>query len=338
VSSLCLIIGGLKLNNFYKNKKVLVTGGTGLIGVKLIELLSYLDCDITVVSLDKFKPVNSPNINYINEDLRVYENCLKLTNDIDIVFHLAGVKGSPSMAINRPTKFFVPTILFNTNMIQASFQNKVKNFLYTSSIGVYSPAKVFYEDTVWKTFPSENDKYAGWAKRMGELQIEACLKESNHTNFHIVRPANVFGPFDNFDPKNAMVIPSLISRIVGGENPLTVIGDGSNVRDFIFSKDVAEVILSVVEKNIIEPINIGSGSGFSIVEIIKILKNIFPSLEVNWDKDKPSGDKIRVMSCEIMEKYELRPKTQLSDAILETVNWYKSNKSLSEKRYNSFNE
>lgn len=338
MSNSCLIIGGLKLDNFYKNKKVLVTGGTGLIGVKLIELLSYLDCDVTVVSLDKFKPFKSSNINYINEDLRVYENCLNLTNGIDIVFHLAGVKGSPNMAINRPTKFFVPTILFNTNMIQASYQNKVKNFLYTSSIGVYSPAEVFYEDTVWKTFPSENDKYAGWAKRMGELQIEACLKESIHTSFHIVRPANVFGPFDNFDPKNAMVIPSLISRIVSGENPLKVIGDGSNIRDFIFSKDVAEIMLSVVEKNIIEPINIGSGSGFSIVEIIKILKNIFPNLEVIWDKDKPSGDKIRVMSSELMEKYDLRPKTQLSDAILETVNWYKSNKSLSEKRYNSFNE
>ena len=86
---------------------------------------------------------------------------------MDFVFHLAGIKGSPAVALNKPASFFVPTILFNTCLIDAAIKQKVRHVLYTSSIGVYSPAEIFYEDDVWSTFPSENDRFAGWAKRMG---------------------------------------------------------------------------------------------------------------------------------------------------------------------------
>ena len=79
------------------------------------------------------------------------------------------------------------------------------HILYTSSIGVYSPSSIFNEDDVWKTFPSENDRFAGWAKRMGELQIW-FMKELNLKIIQL-KTANIYGPYDNFDPKNAMVIP-----------------------------------------------------------------------------------------------------------------------------------
>ena len=84
-----------------------------------------------------------------------------------------------------------------------------------------------FEDTVWSTFPSPNDRFAGWAKRICELQAEAYMAEYNWNNISIVRPANVYGPFDNFDPENAMVIPSLIYRALNVEGPLSVWGDGS---------------------------------------------------------------------------------------------------------------
>jgi nucleoside-diphosphate-sugar epimerase len=91
----------------------------------------------------------------------------------EIVFQLAGVKGSPAMTATRPASFFVPTITFNTNMMEAARRQGVQRYLFTSSIGVYAPSEVFFEDDVWKTFPSPNDRFAGWAKRMGELQARA---------------------------------------------------------------------------------------------------------------------------------------------------------------------
>ena len=82
----------------------------------------------------------------------------------------------------------------------------------TNFDGVYEPAEIFVEDTVWTTFPSPNDRFAGWAKRMCELQAEAYKIEYGWNKISIVRPANVYGPYDNFDPNSAMVIPSLIYK------------------------------------------------------------------------------------------------------------------------------
>src|SRR5207302_3282885 len=92
---------------------------------------------------------------------------------MDFVFNLLGVKGSPAVTTTKPASFFVPTLQMDTNLMDAAQRARVEGFLFTSSVGVYAPAEVFHEDDVWKTFPSEHDRFAGWAKRMGELQAES---------------------------------------------------------------------------------------------------------------------------------------------------------------------
>ena len=209
--------------NFFENKKILVTGGTGMVGMALIKLLKESEAKIRAVSIDNVSPFkNQKDIEFIKLDLRNYDNCLKACNNIDVVFHVAGIKGSPAVALNKPASFFVPTITFNTNLLEAAVKSKASHILYTSSIGVYSPSSIFNEDDVWKTFPSENDRFAGWAKRMGELQMMAYEKELNFNNYSIIRPANIYGPYDNFDPKNAMVIPSLINKVLSSKDTIEV--------------------------------------------------------------------------------------------------------------------
>ncbi len=322
----------------FKNKKILVTGGTGMIGIYLInELLKYKPKKIISVSLDK--NINLPKIvRYKKIDLRKFENCLSVTKNIDIVFHLAGVKGSPKMANEKPASFFVPTIMFNTNMMEAARQNKVKKFLYTSSVGVYAPAKIFKEEDVWTTFPSKNDVYAGWAKRMGELQVLAYQKQYNWRDIYVVRPANVYGRYDNFDPSNAMVIPSLIARAVNGENPLKVYGDGSAIRDFIHAKDVAKGMIYVMKKKYNRPINLGSGKKISIKNIAYEIKKNIKNLKIQWTESQTTGDKIRLMSVKKSKKIGLRNETSLSSGIKDTIKWYILNKKKYQTRYNSFLE
>ena len=137
--------------------------------------------------------------------------CKEICDGQDIIFHLAGIKGSPQRCMESPASFSVPMIQFNANMVEAAFNADVDWFLYTSSVGVYHPAEVFEEDDVWKTFPSENDWFAGWAKRIGEMNVEAYVKQNNWNKCSIVRPANVYGPNDNFG-KWSMVVPSLIKK------------------------------------------------------------------------------------------------------------------------------
>lgn len=326
-----------KINNFFKNKKILVTGGTGLIGIQLVNELLKLKARVTVVSLDR-KNILPKKIKFIRKDLRKLNNCLLVTKNIDYVFHLAGIKGSPEVAKNRPYEFMIPMLLFNTNMIEASRVNNVKKFLFTSSIGVYCPAKKLNEEDVWKTFPSKNDWYAGWTKRVGELATQAL--ETKKVDTYIVRPANVFGPYDNFNKKNAMVIPSLISKFLDKNNKIVeIMGDGSNIRDFIYSKDVARAMIHIMYKNIKKPINLGSGKAVNIKKIVKIIDKITNNTKkISWNKNVPTGDKIRLMNIKLLKKTKFNFKYSLYAAVKETVDWFKKNQDQTNKKYNAFDE
>jgi GDP-L-fucose synthase len=323
--------------NIYENKKILVTGGTGLIGRPLVEILIEAGAKVRIASLDDPSRAH-PKAEFRQVDLRQFENCLKVCEGMDFVFNLVGIKGSPAMTAKKPASFFVPTIMFNTNMMEAARQCGAERYLYTSTVGVYSPAEIFYEDDVWKTFPSENDKFAGWAKRMGELQAEAYKIEYGWDKIAIVRPANVYGPYDNFDPANAMVIPSLIRRALEGENPFVVWGDGSAIRDFIHSRDVARGMMLAMEKGLGQPLNLGSGEGVSIKRIVEIVVgNLKVKPEVVWDTSKPTGDKKRLMDisrAKTLLRFE--PAISIEDGIKEVMAWYKENKNEINKRYNVF--
>lgn len=325
--------------SFYLGKNILVTGGTGLIGRPLVQLLVKAGAKVTVVSLDD--PSRAPQgVEFIRADLREFHECLRLCEGRDVVFQLAGVKGSPAMTAKQPASFFVPTLMFSINMMEAARRQKVSRFLFTSSVGVYSPAEVFFEDEVWKTFPSPNDRFAGWAKRMGELQAQAYAIEYGWDAISIVRPANVYGPFDNFDPANAMVIPSLIHRAVSGENPLTVWGDGSPIRDFIHARDVARGMMLMVEKQVNQPVNLGSGSGVTIRRVAEMIAANVPGgpIPIVWDATKPAGDAKRLMDMSRAASFGFVPEVSMEEGIKETIAWYLENKADAGKRYNAFTE
>lgn len=323
----------------FKNKKVLVTGGTGMIGIQLVRLLHKRGAKIRVVSLDndRFLP---EGVEFKKLNLLSFKNCLVACQDIDYVFNLVGVKGSAGITRTRPASFFVPTLLFNTNMMEAARVSGIKRYLYTSTIGVYAPAERFFEDDVWKTFPSENDKFAGWAKRMGELQAESYKIEYGWDKIAIVRPANVYGPFDNFDPKTAMVISALIRRVLDGENPLKVWGDGSEIRDFIHAKDVARGMILAMEKRAdCTPINLGSGEGISIREIVEtICSSVENPPKIKWDLSKKAGDKIRLMDIKRAKLIGFKPEISLKKGIRETIDWFVKNRAIIDRRYNVFHK
>lgn len=319
----------------FKDQKVLVTGGGGMIGRSLVKLLLDRGAKITIADLTK--PSDLPEgVEHVQVDLRFFDNCLDICKGKDYVFHLAGVKGSPKMCAEQPVDFMVPMLQFNTNMMQAAFDANVKWYLFTSSVGVYAPADVFYEDTVWNTMPSPNDRFAGWAKRMGELQAEAYGIQYGKKNISIVRPANVYGAYDNFNPANAMVVPSLIRK--AQENDiLEVWGDGSTIRDFIHADDVALGMIYAVEKQITEPINLGSGKGYSIKEVVDmVVKHSGKQLEVKWLTDKPAGDKIRLFDMTRAKSYGFDISVSLDEGIKNTTEWFLNNKDILDKRYNAF--
>lgn len=316
----------------FTNKNVLITGGTGLIGRQVVNLLCDAGSHVKIVSLDKV------NVNikaeHIYGDLTNFDFCKEVTKDMDFVFHMAGIKGSVEVTKSKPASFFVPLLMFNTNVLEACRINKAQKVVYTSSIGAYSSAEIFKESENLEGPPM--DMFPGWAKRMAELQVQAYKIQYGLDNFAVVRPCNVYGPGDNFDPNNAMVIPTLMYRIYNKENPVTIWGDGTAVRDFAYSKDTAEgVVLALYHGTKSGFVNLGSGKGITIRELVETL-NSFIDFKYEFDTTKSSGFPKRIMDISLAEKIiDYNPTTSLLDGLKETWNWFLKNQNeyLNKKNY-----
>ncbi len=310
----------------FSGKNVLITGGTGLIGRQVVPILCDAGAYVASVSLDDI--VLDSRAYHIKGDLRDFNFCIDVTKDMDFVFHLAGIKGSIKMTVEQPASHFVPALMFNTNVIEASRINKVKKFVFTSSIGAYSNAEEFRE--------GENDEgppidfYGGWAKKMAEYQIQTYKIQYGMENFSVVRPCNVYGPGDNFDPENAMVIPSLMYRISRKEDPVVIWGDGNAVRDFAYSRDIAEgCILALYHGTKGGYVNLGSGTATTVRELVETLAS-FLKFNYVFDASKPAGFPKRIMNIELAKKLiDYYPTTSLLEGLKATWEWFQ----LNEKEY-----
>lgn len=318
----------------FESKECLVTGGTGMIGREVVKFLCDFKAKVKVVSLDDI--VVDERAEHLLADLTDINICKEVTSGIDYVFHIAGIKGSIEVTKSKPASFFVPLLMFNTNILEASRINNVKKLVYTSSIGAYSSAEIFMETKNREGAPM--DMYPGWAKRMAELQIKA-YREQFGLDWSIVRPCNVYGPGDNFDPDNAMVIPSLMMRIHRGENPLLVWGDGSAIRDFAYCRDVAEgIILALHHGTRGDFVNLGSGKGVTIKELVETLNN-FIDFNYAFDVTKSSGFPKRVMDINRSREWiNYNPTTSLLDGLKETWSWFQDHQDEYLNRKNYFAE
>jgi len=271
-------------------KRILVTGASGMIGQELIELLTKRKNDIIIHGDIKN-----------GDDLTDFQTCMNLCEGVDECYSLIGIKGSPKMTKERPVDFMVPMLRFDTNMIYAAQLQGVKKFLYTSSIAVENP---------------KTDMYPAWAKMTAEKLIEAMrVQFTKGTKYCVVRPANVYGRFDNFDNPNAMVITSLFKKSLT-QPCIEVWGDGSQVRDFIHAKDVARGMIETMRKMPEYPINLCSGKGVSIKSVASIIAGL-SNKKIRF-VGKAVGDKRRVMRTN-----GFKPQISIHDGLKEVYEWIK---------------
>jgi GDP-L-fucose synthase len=306
----------------FRNREVLVTGGTGLIGRQVVALLCEVEANVRIVSLDTMRV--HAQAEHLHGDLTDFALCRTLTREAEFVVHLAGVTASVESTIRKPASHFVATLMMNTNVLEACRLNGVRKALYTSSIGAYQPGEVLLEPEEFTgVFDGPPMDLAGWAKRMGELQVYAYRVQYGMENIAVVRPANVYGPGDKFDPRTGMVIPALLARIHSGERPVEVWGDGTAVRDFVFARDVAEgIILALHHGTGRSFLNLGSGHGCSIRALLETLKSIIP-FEYRFDAQKPAGYPRRVMDISRARRaIGYLPDTPLAEGLRKTWEWF----------------
>ncbi len=317
---------------------MLVTGGTGLIGRQVVDLLSGAGAKVRIVSLDRVKVHDQAE--HVIGDLTNFDLCREVTRDMDFVCHLAGIKGGAGVSSTKLASHFVPTVMFNTNILEAARLNKVQKLVYTSSIGAYTSTDVFSESAETPgNFVSPPMDFAGWAKRMAELQIHAYKVQYGMENFAIVRPSNVYGPGDNFDPNNAMVVPTLLYRIFQKENPVIIWGDGTAIRDFVYSRDVAEgCLLALHHGTQGRFVNLGSGTGVTIRELVETIRT-FLDFNYQFDPAKPSGYPKRVMDITLARQtLGYNPATTLRTGLKSTWDWFLQHQDEYLKKHNYFKQ
>ena len=303
--------------------KILITGASGMVGKHLVDMCLDKGYYVraTDIRYDDRYDIYVKNFEFYQADLRDFDDCKNVVTGMDAVFQVAGVKGSPKRAAEQPNDYFTPMLQMNTNMAEAARLQGVDWYVYTSTVGVYQPAEVFKEDDVWKTYPSENDKYAGWVKRLGELQLDCFETHYGLKNYSIVRPANIYGEYDEFGEEST-VIASLVKKGYH-DDLLSVWGDGTPIRDFIHAEDVARGILMSYENKITEPINLGSGDGVRIKDIASIVATHYGK-EIEYDTTKPNGDNKRLMDMTRANSYGFYPEVDLETGIKRVIKYYES--------------
>ena len=304
-------------------KKVLITGVNGLVGTHLLKKCLNEGYKVVGVDLKKGKQLPSTGWEFVQEDLTkpFAIESLFINHKFDAVFNCFGVKGSPIRAKDKPVDFLYPSFKINTEIInQCSLQDIW--LVFVSSVGVYAPAEKFEEDSVWKTLPGEADWFPSWSKRMGEILLEAYSVQYNYHNWAIIRPANIFGEYDDFTGKGT-VIASTIKKIAEAETEIEAWGDGTPIRDFVYAGDVADAILRLYTSKLHTTINFGAGEEITIKSMIETLIKISgKDLKINWNTSKPNGDLRRQMDTTKQEQIGLLPKLGFEKALEKTYTYY----------------
>lgn len=317
--------------NFWKGKRVLVTGGTGFIGSFVSGQL--LSMGATVTATHKSSRVSNikgieKDIELIKTDLTSFASAVKVTKNKDIVLNLASKVAGIQFNKSHPATMFMENIQISKNMIEASLKNDVERFLIVSSACVYPrhcsiptpETEGFLED------PEPTNLGYGWAKRVAELMGRFYHMEYG-MKVGIARPYNAYGPRDDFNPETSHVIPGIIKRVFEGENPLVVWGSGNQTRSFLYVEDFARGLIETIEKYPnADPVNIGTDEEVSIGNLAKlIIKLSGKNTEIKFDTEKPDGQPRR--NCDTKKAKELvgfQAKVKLEEGLEKTIDWYKS--------------
>jgi len=312
----------------YKNKKILVTGGTGLIGSHLIELLLKRGASVRTVMHSRPAPIELSDVEVVRGDLTVWDTCVKAVKDMDYVFHLAAFVGGVGRNIAHPAGMFTPNILMNTQMLEAARLEGVERYLYTSSACIYpGNIKFFVEEKGWDAPPERSNASYGWVKRMGELQAQAYFEEYG-MKIAIVRPTNAYGPRDNFDLETSHVIPALIRKAVERYDPYVIWSTGESTRDFIHAEDIARGMLLALEKYAVaDPVNLATGKSIKTKDLAYLILKLtgYESARVVFDQNRPIGQiERRVSIAKAKKKIGFTAQISLEEGLRETIEWYRT--------------
>ncbi len=314
---------------FWSDKRVIVTGGAGFLGSFVVEKLTELGTEEIIVPRS------------IKYDLRNSEAIKQLITDtsrngkvVDLVIHLAANVGGIGANREHPGSFFYDNLMMGVNLLHESYKAGINKFVATGTICAYpkfTPVP-FRESDIWNGYPEETNAPYGLAKKMMLVQSQAYRDEYNYNSIFLL-PVNLYGPRDNFDLNSSHVIPAMIRKCLEAKESsaanITLWGDGSPSREFLYVEDAAAGLLLASEHlNSSEPVNLGSGREVNIKTLAELIKKAVGfNGEIIWDTSKPNGQPRRCLdTTRASELFGFTAQKELETGISETVEWFINNR------------
>jgi GDP-L-fucose synthase len=315
----------------FHGKNVLVAGGAGFVGVNLVNRMLSLGAHVRATLHRRPALIKDDRIEYVSCDLLSMEDCKKVAADMDYVFMCAANTSGAAVISATPLVHVTSNIVMNAQMLEAAYFAKVKKFIYLSSNAAYPPSenRPVREEEMFDADPYDIYFGVAWMKRYTEI---LCRMYSQKLKIPmacvVVRPSNIYGPYDDFDPETSHVMAATIRKVAERQNPISVWGTGDDVRDLIYIDDFIDALVLAAEKmDTYDPINIGLGKGHSIKELLGLLLEIegCRDLRVEYDGSKPSMIPLRLIDIgKAEQKLGFRAQTDLREGIIKTIEWYKA--------------
>jgi GDP-L-fucose synthase len=315
---------------FWKNKRVIVTGGAGFLGSFVIQKLKERGAeDIFIPRIEDYNLIEKSDIQ------RLFMDTLQGIDPKNLVIiHLAANVGGIGANREHPAEFFYDNLMMGVELMHQAWKNNVGKFTAIGTVCAYpkfTPVP-FKEDDLWIGYPEETNAPYGLAKKMMLVQSQAYRDQYGFNSIFLL-PVNLYGPRDNFNPKSSHVIPALIRKVIEaqerGDKEIVAWGDGSPTREFLYVEDAADGIVSATENyNESDPVNLGSGYEISIKDLTEMIIEMtgFKG-ELKWDTSKPNGQPRRGLDVNrAKEKFGWQAKMNFKTGLVNTIEWYKANR------------
>jgi GDP-L-fucose synthase len=303
---------------FWKGRRVLVTGGAGFLGSRVVGQLRADGATEIVVPRSK------------TMDLVDRDNCRRAVKDVDLVIHLAAKVGGIGFNRENPGSLFFDNLMMGAQLMEEARLAGVEKFVAVGTVCAYpkfTPVP-FHEDDLWNGYPEETNAPYGLAKKMLLVQAQAYRSQYGFNSIFLL-PVNLYGPGDNFDPRSSHVIPALIRKVYdakfGGRDFIEVWGDGSASREFLYVDDAARGIVLAAERyEKDQPVNLGSHMEITIRQLVEQICEAFDFRgEIRWDTTKPNGQPRRSLDVSRAEReFGFRASTDFASGLKSTVDWW----------------
>ena len=312
------------MSEFWKGKRVTVTGGAGFLGSFVVEKLQARGAkDVFVPRSNEYDLVKSADAQRLLKDAQP-----------DMIIHLAALAGGIGANRARPAEFFYNNLMMGVPLMHAAHEQGVEKFVALGTICSYPKfAEVpFREEYLWTGYPEETNAPYGLAKAMLLIQAQTYREQYGFNAIYLL-PVNLYGPRDNFDLQTSHVIPALVRKFLEakerGDSVVQLWGDGSPTREFLYVEDAAEGILLAAENyNGSEPVNLGSGMEISIKDLAELIGRLVGyEGAFDWDTSKPNGQPRRMLDVSRAKEYfNFEAQMSFEDGLRRTIEWFQANK------------